>query len=144
MTKKSKRIIRLEDARSMKAMDLPLDIPVIERGMLPEQSEKMRIDTMKAAGRCRQTVRDYLANQNEKTYTKLKRTHKRLGREIAKTLDADSDDRQLADEKEIARAFIKPHCFTAYQKWADIIASLESGNAVRLSDDAWPTETDRA
>jgi hypothetical protein len=59
-------------------------------------------------------------------------------------LDSADDDEQLAIEKAIARARVEPRCFTAYQKWADIIDALESGEDVRLTDDAWPTETDRA
>jgi hypothetical protein len=69
---------------------------------------------------------------------------RKAGREIDKTLDADGDDKQLATEKAIARAKVEPRCFTAYQKWADIIAALESGEAVTISGVTWPTETDRA
>jgi hypothetical protein len=133
----------LEDARAMKAMGQPLNTEVIDRGMVPERCEKLVVDTIKAAGQCRQAVRDYLANQNFSTYAKLKRAHNKLGREIAKTFDADDDDKQLAEEKVIARAVVEPRCFTAYEKWADIIAALESGEAVRFSDDPWPTETHR-
>jgi hypothetical protein len=80
-----------------------------------------------------------------KNFSKLKRMHEKLGREIAKVLDSTDDDKQLAEEKAIARAAAEPLCFAAYQKWVDIIASLESGDPVRLSGaKAWPIETDRA
>jgi hypothetical protein len=66
-------------------------------------------------------------------------------RQIAKVLDSTDDDKRLAEEKAIARAFAEPRCFTAYQKWADIIATLESGDAVPVTAaDVWPTQTDRA
>jgi hypothetical protein len=115
----------------------------MDRGKLPERCEKLIVDTIKAAGRCRQAVRDYLANQNASTYAKLKWAHGKLGREIAKVLDSADDDEQLATEKAIARTAVEPRCFTAYRKWADIIATLESGDEVRFSGVAWPTETDR-
>jgi hypothetical protein len=141
----SKRITKLEDARAMKAMGKPLNTPVIDRGMLPARCDKLIIDTIKAAGRCREAVYAFIEDQSEKNYSKLKRAHEKLGREIAKVLDSADDDEQLAIEKAIARARVEPRCFTAYQKWADIIAMLESGDPVQVTAaDVWPTETDRA
>jgi hypothetical protein len=141
----SKRIISLEDARFMEEMGLPLNTEVIDQGKLPERCEKLIIDTIKAAGRCRKAVYAFLEDQSERTFAKLQRAHKKLGREIAKVLDSTDDDEQLAEEKAIAHASIEPRCFTAYQKWADIIAKLESGDSVQVTvADVWPTETDRA
>jgi hypothetical protein len=133
----------LEDARAMNAMGQPLNTNVMDRGMVSERCEKLVVDTIKAAGQCRQAVRDYLANQNVSAYAKLKQAHKKLGREIAKTFNADGDDRQLAEEKKIARAVVEPRCFTAFEKWADIIDKLEGSESVTLTDDPWPTETHR-
>jgi hypothetical protein len=101
--------------------------------------------TIKAARRCRKAVYAFFEDQDERTFSKLKRAHKKLGREIVKVLDSTDDDKQLAEEKAIARAFVAPRCFTAYQKWTDIIATLESGDPVQVTAaDAWPTERDRA
>jgi hypothetical protein len=52
-----------------------------------------------------------------------------LGCEIDKVLDADGDDKHLATEKAIARARVEPRCFTAFEKWPNIIATLDSGDA---------------
>jgi hypothetical protein len=129
----------------MKERGLTLNTEVIDRGKLPERCKKLITDTIKAAGRCRKAVYAFVEDQNERTCSKLKRVHKKLGREIAKVLDSTDDDKQLAEERAIARAFVAPRCFTAYQKWADIIATLESSDAVPVTAaDVWPTETDRA
>jgi ABC-type enterochelin transport system substrate-binding protein len=70
LSKMSKHITRLDDARAMQAMCRSLTTKVIDPGMLP-RCDKLIIDTIKAAGRFRESVFAFLEDQNEKTYSKL-------------------------------------------------------------------------
>jgi hypothetical protein len=144
----SKHITSLEDARALKAAGWPLNMEVNHRE-LPKHCDKLIESVMKAAIACRDAVYAYLTNQNASTYSKLKRTHEKLGRELAKipapVWIEDADGYQLTNPDDaFVAAVVGPRCFTAFARWAAVIAELENGNEVTLrfasADDVWPTE----
>lgn len=145
----SKKITNLEDAHAMRAMGAPLNSEVIDRGELPPRSEKLIVDIIKAARRCRSAVYQYLDDQeNPSKYLKLKRRLRRLRREIARLPppnwvdEADGSRRLLNPEDAAVTALVGPRCFKAFQLWTDIIQTLERGEPVALKgEDAWPVET---
>jgi hypothetical protein len=144
----SKHITSLENARALKAAGWPLNMEVEPRE-LPKRCDALIKSSLNAASRCRSAAYAYLANQNAGTYSKLKRTHKKLGREIEKIPaphwieDADSYQLTNPDDAFVA-AVVGLRCFTAFARWAAVIAELENGHEVTLrfasADDVWPTE----
>jgi hypothetical protein len=145
----TRRVTDLHDARAMKAMGLPLTTPVEEGGDLPEQQCKLIKSVLRAADACRSAVFAYIANPNASTYAALKRKHAKLGREIAKipepNWNEEPDGPRFTNPADaVVHGIVGPRCYTAFEQWAEIIATLDSGGEFVGELTPWPTETDKA
>jgi hypothetical protein len=78
------RVTDLDDARTNKALDIPVTTPVEHMGELPKEQSKLIASVLKAAMARRSAVCALCQNQNRGTYARLNHTHEKLGREIAK------------------------------------------------------------
>jgi hypothetical protein len=140
------KITSLEHARALKSIGVPLTTEV-EHRELPKRCDKLIRDVLTAASACRNAARRYVKKQSVGNYEALKKGHKKLGREIAKItppnwIEEPNGCRLTNPEDAVVCGIVGPRCFTAFLKWADIIAELEDGNPVQLTlpDDVWPQD----
>jgi hypothetical protein len=126
-------VTRLDDAKALRAMSLPLSTPVVD-GELSPTAEKKVEDVFKAMRAFGVAVRPWAQNQTAKRYAAVRRTRKEFMRALARA------EPKNEEPESVAVAALTEPCRLIWEKWDDICAALESGERVRIQGEGapWP------
>jgi hypothetical protein len=140
----TKNITRLEDAKALREMGMPLNLPVEWREFSPQSKKK--IDAVaKLAAAFGKAVLKWVLNQNEKTAAAVWRSWGKLDKAVTETYtepewveQSDDGSREMVNTEAVAVAsFVAPFAVIRSQ-WEEILAALEDGEPVDLKMDEGP------
>jgi hypothetical protein len=153
-------ITRLADARAMRAMNLPLNTPVIE-GEFSPQSHKQIEDAWRAGLALKKHAFTFLENPNMSSYKALRKTYEKLARRIMEA-NEDAEPRYVeqpdgtstcVNHERVAVASFVNKVSPCCQGWQDIFDAADASGSVSTESlqHLWPfngvnpfDESDRA
>src|SRR5262245_31638492 len=116
-------ITRLENAKAMRAMGMPLDTKVIEKKLSAAANKKL-LAVYKATAALGNAVARWALKQTRRNYSAVCRALDDLYlalRRVDKWIDASNDPEAIA-----VAGFIHPHILV-HDQWTDILNDLEDG-----------------
>src|SRR5580704_6588473 len=116
-------VVNIKDARTMRALGLPLDCKVIEGGQLPKATQEAMNGGWKAAIAFRTRLESWVKNQNASSAAAMRRALQKLMR--ATDPEAAPDD--------LAFALLESEWRDVREQWLPILEQLEAGGPVSFS-----------
>jgi hypothetical protein len=139
------KITRLDNAKAMRAMGMPLNTPVKERKLSPRAAKK--IDTvMLATKKFGEAVERWAFKQNQKNYGAVCRTWEKLAIALDRAgseprwIERPDGSSKLANAEDVAvNVFIQPADIVCSQ-WDEILTALENGeeHKIVVGKAPWP------
>ena len=132
--KRKSNVTRLDDAKALRAMGLPLDTRAEDQELSP-RAEKKIIAVFKATRAFGDAVRPWAQKQTAKHYGAVSRTWEKLERALARAEPEDEEP-----ESAVVALFIEP-CRLVCEQWYTIFTALaENGEPVRITGEGapWP------
>jgi hypothetical protein len=132
-TDERKSVTRLDDAKALREMGLPLSTPVEDRE-LSRSAEKKIMAVFKATRAFGNAVLPWAQKQTGQRYAAVRRTRKELKRALARV-----EPKNEEPESVMVALFTEP-CRLVCAQWDKILTTLENGEAVTLTGEGapWP------
>ena len=120
------KVTRLNDAKALRAMGVPLHTPV-EDCELSRSAEKKIAAVFKATRAFSNAVLPWAQKQTGQRYAAVRRTRKGLKRALARV-----EPKNEGPESVAIALFIEP-CRLVCMQWDEIFAALEDGEATKIT-----------
>ena len=131
-------ITRLDNAKAMRAMGVPLNTPVEERKLSPRAAKKVDA-VMLATKKFDKAVERRAFKQNQKNYEAVRQAWEKLAIALDRA-GYEKDSSELANAEDMAvNVFIRPSDIVCSQ-WDEILTALENGEELKIvaGEAPWP------
>jgi hypothetical protein len=119
------KITRLDDAKALRAMGVPLSTPVEDRE-LSRSAERKIAAVFKATRALGNAVLPLAQKQTGQRYAAVRRTRKVLKRALARV------EPKNEDPDAVAVALFTEPCRLICEQWDDIFTALENGQPIKI------------
>jgi hypothetical protein len=125
-TDKQSNVIRLDDAKALRAMGLPLSTQVVDREFPPRATKKITA-VLKATRAFGNAVQPWAQKQTSKRYAAAIRTWEKLERALARAAEREDEEAES-----LVAGFTEP-CRLVCEQWDSIFTALENGKQVHIA-----------
>jgi hypothetical protein len=120
------KVTRLNDAKALRAMGVPLNTPVEDRE-LSRSAEKKIAAVFKATRAFGNAILPWAQKQTGQRYAAVRRTRRQLKRALARV------EPKNEEPESIAVALLTEPCRLVCAQWDDISTALEDGKPVKIT-----------